>query len=99
MTVLNKYHHNNTVPDGSVNIMRGSLFGNPFIIGKDGTREEVILKYKHWLYKRVREDQEFYRLVESLYHKDLCCCCAPLACHGDVLEACSEWMNREKENV
>ena len=42
--VVNKYKH---VYD--VYIGRGSKWGNPFVIGKDGTREEVINKYEEYL--------------------------------------------------
>jgi hypothetical protein len=28
---------------------RPSKFGNPFVIGKDGTRQEVVNKYREWL--------------------------------------------------
>lgn len=30
-------------------IGRPSKWGNPFIIGRDGTREEVVAKYEAWL--------------------------------------------------
>jgi len=29
--------------------LKASVWGNPFVIGKDGTREEVIVKYRAWL--------------------------------------------------
>lgn len=45
--VLNKYHKN--IPPNSAYIGRPSKYGNPFVIGKDGTREEVIAKYQQWL--------------------------------------------------
>lgn len=32
-----------------VYIGRPSKWGNPFVIGKDGTREEVIAKYAEWI--------------------------------------------------
>jgi len=32
-----------------VRIDRKSRWGNPFIIGKDGTREEVIERHRVWL--------------------------------------------------
>lgn len=47
MKVLNKYHAG--IPKGAVYIGRGSPWGNPFIIGKDGTRDEVIAKYEAYL--------------------------------------------------
>lgn len=36
-------------PPRSVYIGRGSKWGNPFIIGKDGNREDVIRKYCEWI--------------------------------------------------
>jgi len=86
MTVLNKYHLKE-LPNNSVNIMRGSIFGNPFVIGKDGTRDEVIQKYKIYLWNRTKVDYAFKQAVLGLEDKNLVCCCKPLACHGDILEA------------
>ena len=64
-----------------VRISRPGLWGNPFIIGKDGNREEVIQKYKEWI---VTQPQ-LMDLLPTLEGKRLGCFCAPLACHGDVL--------------
>ena len=64
-----------------VYIGRPSKWGNPFVIGKDGTRDEVIAKYREWLLAQPA-------LVEALPElsgKVLGCWCAPQACHGDVL--------------
>ena len=41
--VHNLYH--NTASSDAVYVGRGSLWGNPLVIGKDGTREEVIEKF------------------------------------------------------
>jgi hypothetical protein len=38
--VHNKYH--NSAPSNAVYIGRGSPFGNPFVIGKDGTRGKLV---------------------------------------------------------
>jgi hypothetical protein len=35
-------------------IGRPSLLGNPFVIGKDGDRAEVIAKYRIWLWGQVK---------------------------------------------
>lgn len=94
MPVINKYHYNNSVPPGAINIMRGSVFGNPYKISKDMNREDVVLAYKKYLWKRIHEDPEFASQVASLRDRTLCCCCAPLTCHGDVLLACAEWMHK-----
>lgn len=78
-------HVRDRVP-GAVFIGRPSVWGNPFIIGRDGTREEVIEKYRRWL-KRDTDYAEtlLYRIYRELKGRDLACFCAPLPCHGDVL--------------
>lgn len=62
-------------------IGRGSKWGNPFRIGKDGTRNEVIKKYREYLLSR----QDLLDSLDELKDKKLGCYCKPLACHGDVL--------------
>lgn len=37
-----------------VYIGRGSAFGNPFVIGQDGTRKECIEKYGPWFEKKLK---------------------------------------------
>lgn len=81
-----------------VKIDRTTIFGNPFIIGRDGTREEVIAKYKHWFWNRIKEDWNFEREVISLWGYKLGCWCKPLACHGDVIKAFLEWRCDEDGN-
>lgn len=66
-------------------IGRPSKFGNPFKIGRDGTREQVITKFGAWARLRVKTDSTWAEHVKSLAGKTLGCYCAPLACHGDVL--------------
>ena len=65
-----------------VRITRPGPWGNPFVIGRDGTREEVIAKHRTW----VEERPEFQaRIRRELRGKVLACWCAPLPCHGDTL--------------
>jgi hypothetical protein len=64
-----------------VYIGRPSKWGNKFQIGLDGTREEVIEKYKKWF---LTQPELIAALVE-LKGKVLGCWCAPKLCHGDVL--------------
>ena len=66
-----------------VRIDRKTKWGNPFEIGKDGTRSEVIGKHRTW----ITEGEGRYLLkdLHELKGKTLACWCAPLACHGDVL--------------
>lgn len=62
---------------------RPSQWGNPFILGKDGTRAQpcVIAKYERWL----QTQPELLAVLPELRGKVLGCWCSPLPCHGDVL--------------
>jgi len=62
-------------------IGRPSKWGNPFVIGKDGTREEVIEKYREY----ILQSPELLNSLEELRGKTLGCFCKPFGCHGDVL--------------
>lgn len=68
-----------------VRIDRRSIFGNPFAVGRDGTRAEVIEKYAAYFYGRIETDRRFRAAVERLRGKRLGCWCKPLPCHGDVI--------------
>jgi len=62
-------------------IGRGSKWGNPFLIGIDGSREEVVNMYAEWVVKQ----EHLMNDIESLIGKRLGCFCKPKLCHGDVL--------------
>jgi len=64
-----------------VYIGRPSRWGNPFKLGRDGTREEVIDKYEVW----IKTQKHLMTALSELEGKRLGCWCAPLPCHGDVL--------------
>lgn len=63
-----------------VYIGRPSKWGNPWKIGVDGTREDVIR-----LYERYILDSELIHDISDLRGKILGCYCHPKPCHGDVL--------------
>ena len=65
-----------------VYIGRPSKWGNPFEIGKDGNRQEVIAKYEAWLFT---DGKHLLPQLHELKGKTLGCWCHPLPCHGDVL--------------
>lgn len=65
-----------------VYVGRPSAFGNPYVLGKDGTRENIIEKYRAWL---MTQPELVARVKKELAGKVLACWCAPLACHADVL--------------
>ena len=64
-----------------VYVGRGSKWGNPFIIGIHGTRDEVIEKYERWI---ILQPQ--FADIHELYGKILGCHCHPKRCHGHSLE-------------
>jgi len=88
--VLNIKDFNYKVPSGAIYVGRAmsrynlpaSKWGNPFKIGRDGTREEVVAMYRKYL---MKADEEVKAHLEELRGKDLVCWCAPLPCHADVL--------------
>jgi hypothetical protein len=62
-------------------IGRPSKWGNPFVIGRHGSRSEVIQKYRAWIVNQPH----LMRSLPELKDKILGCYCSPLACHGNVL--------------
>jgi hypothetical protein len=68
-----------------VYIGRPSPWGNPFAIGRDGTRAEVIEKYRRWITGPDRVAVALRANLHRLRGRRLVCWCAPAPCHGDVL--------------
>lgn len=62
-------------------IGRPSKWGNPYVIGKDGSRSEVIDKYRDY----ILSNQKLMADLHELKGKVLGCWCSPKPCHGDVL--------------
>lgn len=71
---------------------RPSKWSNPFLIGKDGTRKEVIEKYREFITNcpHLLED------LDELEGKTLGCWCSPKSCHCDVLVELIEKRQMEK---
>jgi len=74
-----------------VYVGRPSLFGNPFTPGKDGTRIQVIDRYRGWFINQLT-DPTFHAAANDLKGKVLGCHCKPKFCHADVIAA---WCNGE----
>jgi len=86
-TVVNK-----KTDDYDIYIGRPGLLGNPYIIGKDGTREECIEKYRKLFYSSGTHKSYAKRCCKD---KRLGCFCKPLPCHGDVI---ADFLNGKEEN-
>jgi hypothetical protein len=62
-----------------------SNFANPYKIGKDGTREEVLFKYENYIANKLENNESLVAELLSLKGKKLGCWCYPEMCHGHVL--------------
>lgn len=71
--------------------MKQSPFHNPFHLGKDGSREEVLLKFiMYW----CAPEQWKLRKAALIMLQDgdtLGCYCYPKACHGDIIAGYVNW--------
>ena len=72
--------------DYDIYIGRGSVWGNPYRIGHDGDREEVIRKYEYDFQRKfLKPFDNFEENSKKINGKILACHCKPYACHGDVI--------------
>ena len=74
--VLN-FHRIINAPPNAVYCGRGSPYGNPFVIGKDGDRDTVCDRFEAEILPTLD--------VSALRGKDLLCFCAPKRCHCDAI--------------
>ena len=80
LAVYNIRHCN--APSDAVYIGRGSPYENPFVIGRDGDRNEVCDKFERMVEKNRRLKRKF---IIELSGKSLVCHCMSLRCHGKYL--------------
>ncbi len=76
------HYHDPDKPDDARYVGRPGSFGNPYVIGLDGNREEVLEKYMAYL---IGNPQLMELAKIELKGKDLVCWCAPRPCHADIL--------------
>ncbi|SFV09685.1 DUF4326 domain-containing protein [Alicyclobacillus macrosporangiidus] len=72
--------------------LRRSKWANPYRIGRDGTREECIRKYREYVLGRP----DLMEALGELRGKVLGCWCSPEPCHGDVLVELVKMMEQER---
>jgi len=92
LNVIHKRDVHKYAKDGHVvaYVGRPTPLGNPFAIGRDGTREQVIEKYRDWLAQEYRPKVEaqlahIRYLMEHHKHVHLSCWCAPQECHASII--------------
>jgi hypothetical protein len=88
---------------GKVYVGRPSPLGNPYALGRDGNREQVIAKYRRWLWARLQEhdspqEQGLRRLLSLAVagKLELLCWCHPLPCHAEVVRSALLWLAGEE---
>ena len=89
--IVNLKREPGAVADGAVRIDRRTPWGNPFEIGRDGNRAQVIARYRADLWRRIRAGEVALAAVAALDGRDLACHCAPKPCHGEVLARAAAW--------
>lgn len=65
--------------------LEASVWANPFVVGRDGDRAEVIELYRMWFTSENPKAIAVNHRLEELRGKTLICWCKPEACHGDLL--------------
>ena len=79
---------------------RPGPLGNPFAVGKDGTRRQVINKFKKWF---LSDDPTARRMRNYVLRLDedtvLGCFCKPLKCHCDIIVEYYEGMKKSAEEI
>lgn len=74
-TVINRYKEKEEVYIG-----RGSIWGNPFVLNRHGSRDEVCDSYEAYFWTTNLVER-----IPELVGKKLGCFCKPQRCHGDFL--------------
>lgn len=93
--LINLHDTGGRVPEGAVRIDRKTRWGNPYPITAEAPREEVIRRYKAFLWGRIRSGAISEGDLAALHGKRLACWCHPRACHGEVLVAAAAWAHRQ----
>ena len=75
---------------------KSSLFANPFKIGVDGTRDEVLQKYREYIKNELYKDEKLRKILLSYKGKNLGCWCHPEPCHGDILAEMIEIFDKDE---
>ena len=64
---------------------KDSIWANPFKLNKDGSREEILIKYETYIRDRLNNDNILKDNLLNLKNKNLGCWCYPELCHGNIL--------------
>ena len=77
--ILNK--KTDRIPPNAHYCGRPGPLGNPFVIGRDGTRDQVVEKFAAW----APTQPKLMAIIATLAGRHLVCWCAPLRCHCEPI--------------
>ncbi len=81
-----------------------SNLANPYKVGRDGARDEILPKYKRWLWQRMQtpdspQSRELAAVLELALRPGgvcLACWCAPRPCHANTISDAIQWLFAEE---
>lgn len=88
--------------------LEASALANPYVVGRDGDRDNVIAMYRRYLWQYIKkglqgEASQVWNVLQEIKNsqKDknikLACYCKPKGCHGDIIVRAINYMI-EQEN-
>jgi hypothetical protein len=89
------------MPENAVKVDRSTPWGNPFVVGRDGTRAECVKLHRHLMTgllclsakatfdEQMAANRYAAEHIHELRGRDLACWCGPGPCHADTLLECA----------
>ena len=98
--IVNLKHEPDAVARGAVRVDRRTRWGNRFVLGRDGTREQVVALYRADLWRRIRAGEMALADLAALDGRALACWCWPRRpCHAEVLARAAAWAAAELARI
>lgn len=70
--------------------------GNPFHVGRDGSRTECLQAYRQWLWREINTNLVVREHLRKLPDDAILFChCKPFSCHGEIILKASQWLKKE----
>lgn len=82
---------------GIVRVDRRTPWGNPHVLGRDGSRGRVIELYRRDLWRRIRSADLPLERLAAIAGMPLACWCHPKPCHAAVLARAARWAAEQLE--
>lgn len=96
IVIANKHTYIHQDGDYSIPIYRPFTLGNPFLIPTDGSRLEVVERYRVTFKEKIGSDARFKKYLDvyvsglrkGIFCKRfvLMCYCYPKPCHGEIIK-------------